>query len=169
MRKIIYVTGGQRSGKSAFAQAMAERLAPNPIYLATARHWDADFDRRIALHQRNRGEHWTTLEEEKELSKHDLTGRTVMMDCVTLWLTNLYCDHNYDIHPAMAEAKEEWARFIDQDMTLIVVSNEIGMGTHAPDEASRHFADMQGWINQHIAATSDEAYFLVSGIPIKIK
>lgn len=169
MRKIIFVTGGQRSGKSAFAQSLAESLSDHRVYLATARHWDADFHKRIRLHQEARGEGWETLEEEKYLSRHDLSGKVILLDCITLWLTNIYHDNEYKMQPSLSEAKEEWNKFIEQDFTLIVVSNEIGMGMHAMDESTRHFADMHGWINQHVASSADEVYLTVSGIPVKIK
>lgn len=169
MRKIIFITGGARSGKSSYAQGFAEKLSANPVYLATARKWDDDFGARIRRHQAERDERWTTLEEEKNLSRHDLNGKIVLMDCVTLWLTNIFHDNQYDLNRSLDEAKAEWNRFIKQDFTLIVVSNEIGMSLHAPDEVSRHFTDLQGWINQHIAQTADEVYFMVSGIPLKIK
>lgn len=169
MRKIVFITGGQRSGKSSYAQRLAEELSANPVYLATARHWDEDFETRIRRHQADRGEMWTTLEEEKTLSSHNLSGKTVLLDCVTLWLTNIFHDNQYQLNTALEEAKAEWERFIEQDFTLIVVSNEIGMCLHAADEVSRHFTDLQGWINQYIAKTANEVYFTVSGIPMRIK
>lgn len=169
MRKIIFVTGGQRSGKSKYAQDLAESLSARPVYLATARHWDADFDARIKRHQDDRGDRWTTLEEELNLSAHDLCGQVVLLDCITLWLTNIFSDHGYDTNVSLDIAQKEWSRFIDQDFILIVVSNEIGMGTHALDEGSRHFADLQGWMNQFIARLADEVVFMVSGIPVPIK
>ncbi len=169
MRKIIFITGGQRSGKSNYAQHLAENMSDSPIYLATARHWDKDFDKRIERHQLDRGDLWTTLEEEKLLSSHNLSGKTVLMDCVTLWLTNIFHDNKYSLNPSLEEAKKEWTRFINQDFTLIVVSNEIGMGIHPMEETSRHFTDLQGWINQYIASLADEVIFMVSGIAVKIK
>lgn len=169
MRKIIFITGGQRSGKSSFAQRLAEKYSADPLYLATARHWDEDFEERIRRHQADRGKMWTTIEEEKLLSRHDLSGRTVLMDCVTLWLTNIFHDNKYNRDISLEEAKAEWERFINQDFNLIAVSNEIGMGLHAPGETARHFTDLQGWMNQHIAKIADEVYFMVSGIPIQVK
>ncbi len=169
MRKIIFITGGQRSGKSRFAQKLAEEYSANPLYLATARRWDEDFEKRIRRHQTDRGEQWETLEEEKRLGLLSLGGRTVLLDCITLWLTNIFHDNLYDAEAALKEAKLEWDTFIRQDFLLIVVSNEIGMGLHAADEASRHFTDLQGWINQHIAASADKAFVMVSGIPLQLK
>lgn len=169
MSKIIFITGGQRSGKSDFAQRMAESLSDHPIYLATARRWDKDFEDRIQRHQDARSDKWTTLEEDRYLSHHLLSGQTVLMDCVTLWLTNIYHDNEYRVAPTLDEAKKEWDKFIKQDFTLIVVGNEIGMGLHPMEESARHFADVHGWINQHIAHSADEVYLTVSGIPVKIK
>jgi adenosylcobinamide kinase/adenosylcobinamide-phosphate guanylyltransferase len=169
MRKIIFITGGQRSGKSSYAQRLAESLSVNPVYLATARRWDDDFKERINRHQADRGESWQTIEEETALSRHDLSEKTVLLDCITLWLNNIFFDNEFKLNPSLEAAKTEWNKFIEQDFTLIVVSNEIGMSMHAPDESSRHFADLQGWINQYIAKTADEVYFVVAGIPMKIK
>ena len=169
MREIIFITGGQRSGKSRFAQKLAEEYSSNPLYLATARRWDDDFEQRIRRHQADRGEQWETIEEEKYLRSLSLAGRTVLLDCITLWLTNIFHDNDYNLDAALEEAKSEWNGFIQQDFRLIIVSNEIGMGLHAPDEASRHFTDLQGWVNQHIAASADKAYVMVSGIPLQLK
>lgn len=169
MREIIFITGGQRSGKSRFAQQLAEEYSANPLYLATARRWDEDFEQRIRRHQADRGEQWETIEEEKRLSSLSLGGRTVLLDCITLWLTNIFHDNSYKTETALEETKREWNAFIQQDFRLIVVSNEIGMGLHAPDESSRHFTDLQGWVNQHIAASADKVYVMISGIPLQIK
>ncbi len=169
MRKIIFITGGQRSGKSRYAQELAEKFSATPVYLATARHWDDDFEERIRRHQADRGDKWTTIEEEKTLSRLHLSGKTVLLDCVTLWLTNIFYDNKYNLSTSLEEAKNEWNRFIEQDVTLIVVSNEIGMSLHAEDESSRHFTDLQGWINQYIARSANEVYFMVSGIPMRTK
>ncbi|MFI3264406.1 MAG: bifunctional adenosylcobinamide kinase/adenosylcobinamide-phosphate guanylyltransferase [Rikenellaceae bacterium] len=169
MRKIIYVSGGQRSGKSDFAQNMAEELSPKPTYLATARCWDKEFEERIERHKASRGEHWQNIERERELADLDLDGEVVLMDCVTLWLTNIFCDCNFDLQQSLKEAIVEWDQFIKKDFTLIVVSNEIGLGVVPMEKSTRAFVDLQGWVNQHVAASADEAYALISGIPIKIK
>ncbi len=169
MRQIIYISGGERSGKSDFAQSMAEQLSDSPIYLATARCWDDEFRSRIAKHKASRGENWGLIEEERELSKHQLAGRVVMMDCVTLWLTNIFCDLEMDGVESLEVAKGEWDRFVDQDFTLIVVSNEIGQGVIPMERSTRQFVDLQGSMNQYIAAMADSAYTLISGLPLKLK
>jgi len=169
MRKIIFITGGQRSGKSRFAQSFALGLSDHPVYLATAHIWDDDFQVRVQRHKDDRGEEWETIEEEMTISQLQLDGRVVLLDCVTLWLTNIYVQNQYDPELTLEKAKKEWKSFREKDFTLLVVSNEIGMGVHAENEASRKFADLQGWMNQQIAADADEAYLMVSGIPVKIK
>jgi adenosylcobinamide kinase / adenosylcobinamide-phosphate guanylyltransferase len=169
MSKIILITGGQRSGKSRYAQQRADALSANPVYLATARVWDDEFAQRIKRHQSDRGQQWTTIEEEKNLSGLILVGKTVLLDCITLWLTNLFYDNNYNPDLTLLQAKTEWQQFIKQDFTLLVVTNELGMGVIPENEASRKFTDLQGWINQHIASLADEVIFMVSGIPVKIK
>lgn len=169
MKEIIFVTGGQRSGKSRYAQSLAESMSDKPVYLATARRWDEDFENRIRRHQADRGEQWETIEKDKDISSLDLAGKTVLLDCITLWLTNIFHDNGYDLNKSVEEAKAEWSKFADQDFRLIVVSNEIGMCLHAPDEVSRHFTDLQGWVNQHIATHADKVVAMISGIPLQLK
>lgn len=90
MSRVIYISGGQRSGKSNFAQKMAEELSPTPTYLATARCWDKEFEKRIERHKASRGDHWRNIEEQRFISHLELDGEVVLMDCVTLWLTNIF-------------------------------------------------------------------------------
>lgn len=169
MKRIILITGGQRSGKSAFAEKTALALSTNPVYLATARVWDDEFRQRIIRHQQNRGPQWTNIEEEKELSRQQFEGRTIVIDCVTLWCTNFFFDLHTDVNAALIAVKTEFDRFTEQDATFIFVTNEIGMGGVADNKMQRQFTDLQGWVNQYIASRADEVYLLVSGIPLKIK
>lgn len=169
MNDVTFITGGQRSGKSRYAQQLAEEKSGNPIYLATARLWDNEFEQRIKRHKNDRGEQWTTIEEEKYLSKHNLNNKTVLLDCITLWLTNIFFDSGYNVDQSLLQAKNEWLQFINQDFSLIVVSNEIGMGIIPENEMARKFADLQGWMNQYIASLANNVILMVSGIPIKIK
>lgn len=169
MVQITLITGGTRSGKSSYAQKLAESKSKNPVYLATARVWDEDFRLRIERHQNDRGPHWINIEQEKELSACDVDGQTVLLDCITLWLTNIFFDNQFNADHSLEEAKAEWDRFAQKNMKLIVVSNELGMGVHPVEESARKFADMQGWMNQYIAQMSDEVFLMISGIPVKIK
>ena len=168
-KKVILVTGGQRSGKSGYAQRLALSLSPNPVYLATSRIWDEEFRKRVKRHQRDRGPEWTNIEEEKYLSRHDLTDRVVVIDCVTLWGTNFFFDNQSDVELSLSLLKAEFDKLSQQDAYLIFVTNELGMGGVPIDEVQRKFTDMQGWLNQYIASKADEVVLMVSGIPVKIK
>lgn len=168
-KRIILVTGGQRSGKSRYAQKRAFTYSRNPVYLATSRIWDDEFRKRVERHQRDRGPEWTNIEEEKFLSKHELTGRTIVIDCVTLWGTNFFFDNQSDVEQSLSLMKKEFDRFTRQEACFIFVTNELGMGGVATDEIQRKFTDMQGWMNQYIASKADEVILMVSGIPVKIK
>jgi len=169
MTKIIYVSGGQKSGKTTFAQDTALSLSENPVYLATSRVWDEDHKKRIERHQADRGSEWTNIEEEKYLSKHNLSERVVLIDCITLWMTNFFFDNNQDIEKSLEEAQKELVDLFKQDATFIIVSNEIGLGGSPAEKMAFHFTDMLGLMNQFIAKQADEAYLTVSGIPLKIK
>ncbi|MCK5170740.1 MAG: bifunctional adenosylcobinamide kinase/adenosylcobinamide-phosphate guanylyltransferase [Bacteroidales bacterium] len=168
MAKVIFITSGQRSGKSSFAMLKALELSANPVYLATSRIWDDDFENRVNRHKNDRTVNWMTIEEEREISKHDLTEKVVVLDCITLWLTNFFSDLNFNIEKSLEATKNEWIKFIDQDFTVFVISNEIGMGVHAETEGTRKFTDLQGWMNQYIAKQADEVFLMISGIPVKI-
>ncbi len=170
MSEIIFITGGQRSGKSSFAQELALKKNPQPMYLATARNWDEDFNKRIQRHQADRGSEWINKEEEKYISQVDIPENSVVVvDCVTLWLTNFFVDNDQDVAVCLEEAKREFEKFASKNITAIIVSNEIGMSLHAQTEIGRKFTDLQGWMNQFIAKNADEVYLMISGIPQKIK
>ncbi|GGZ31235.1 cobinamide kinase [Echinicola pacifica] len=168
---IHYITGGERSGKSRYAQLEAEKNSQTPFYLATSRIWDKDFQKRVSRHQSDRDHRWTTIEEEKFLSKVDISHKTVVLDCITLWLTNWYADHKSDLAACLEACKKELDQLFLQaeDSHLIIISNELGMGLHATTEAGRKFTELQGWINQHIAQNADKATFMVSGLPLSLK
>ena len=169
MKRIILITGGARSGKSGYAEKVALSLSDAPVYLATARIWDEEFRERVRRHQARRGPQWTNIEEEKQLSRHDLSGRVVLVDCLTLWATNFFFDLESDVDRALAALQEEFDRFTQQDATFIFVTNEIGMGGTSDNAIQRRFTDLQGWMNQYAAARADEVILMVSGIPVKIK
>ena len=167
--KMTFITGGARSGKSRYAQQLALRHSDNPVYVATARIWDAEFRHRVDRHQQERDDRWTLLEEEKYLSRLPLAGRVAVIDCVTLWITNFFSDLKYDLDACLAACRQEIDELLRQETVLVVISNEIGMGLHADTEAGRKFTDLQGWVNQMLAAKADEVIFMVSGVPLTIK
>ena len=169
MAEIILITGGQRSGKSSYAQDLAMQLTSNPVYLATSRIWDDEHHQRIKRHQEDRGPEWTNIEEEKQLSKHDFSNRIVLIDCVTLWLTNFFFDNDSQIDQSLAEAQNEFDQLITQDATFIFVTNEIGLGGMPENPIQRKFTDLQGWMNQYIAQKAQKVFMMVSGIAMKVK
>ena len=172
MKHLIRITGGQRSGKSEKAEQLALSLSEHPVYLATAKVCDDEFRDRVRRHQERRGPQWTNIEEEIHLSRHDVTGRVVLIDCVTLWLTNFLAADSAGIgspDAILAAAKQEFDAFTQQDATFIFVTNEIGMGGVSANALQRQFTDLQGWMNQYIAAKADEVILMVSGIAVKIK
>jgi adenosylcobinamide kinase/adenosylcobinamide-phosphate guanylyltransferase len=169
MKKIILVTGGRRSGKSRYAQEIALSMSAHPVYLATSRVWDDEHLKRIERHKAERTQEWVNLEEEKKLGQHRLEGKTVLIDCLTLWATNYFFDLQSDTDKALAELKAEFDIFTEQEAQFIFVTNEIGMGEIPQNEIQRKFSDLQGWINQYVAAKADEVYLMVSGIPVRIK
>ena len=166
---IYYITGGERSGKSSYAQQLAESLSDAPYYLATSRIWDEDFKKRVDRHVSDRDERWTTIEEEKLISSKVSEEMTVVIDCVTLWLTNFFVDTEYNIEKALKLAKDEIKILSQINATIIIISNEIGMGLHATTESGRKFTELQGWVNQYIAKKADKAVFMVSGLPLTLK
>ena len=174
MSKIIMITGGQRSGKSSYAELLALRLSDRPVYIATAKVCDDEFAERVARHQARRGPQWTNIEEERHLSRHDLAGRVVLVDCVTLWCTNFMLeackgDVLPDIGQVLTEVKAEFDRLVAQNATFIFVTNEIGSGGVSSNALQRRFTDLQGWMNQYVASHADTVVLMVSGIPVTIK
>lgn len=167
---LYFITGGQRSGKSRYAQKLALEMSSNPVYLATARIWDEDFRQRVERHQSDRGPEWTNMEEPLNISDCEVTGRVVVLDCVTLWLTNLFFDHQEkSVDELLVIAKTEFKKLLEKEATLIVISNEIGLGGHAENALARRFTDLQGWMNQYVASQADEAILMVAGLPVKLK
>ncbi len=169
MGQIILVTGGQRSGKSSYSERLALSKSPNPIYMATARVWDEEFRIRIERHKKGRGDRWVNIEEEKYLSKHNMSGKVVVIDCVTLWSTNFFYDLESDVQLSLEALKSEFEKFTVNDGVYIFVTNEIGLGGVSDNMIQRKFTDLLGWFNQYIASRADTVIFMVSGIPIKIK
>jgi len=174
MKHIILITGGQRSGKSSYAERRALELSPNPVYMATAHIWDDEFALRVQRHQERRGPEWTNIEEERQLSRHDVRGRVVLIDCLTLWATNFFTasavdEEQPDIDALLAEMKAEFDRFTAQDATFLFVTNEIGLGGTSANALQRRFTDLLGWLNQYVASQADEVVLMVSGIEVRIK
>ena len=169
MGKITLVTGGQRSGKSTFAERLALERSDNPIYLATATIGDNEMAERVKRHRERRGEQWITLEEPIHLSKLRIQGHTVLVDSLTLWATNFFFYLNEDTDSALTALKDEFDRLTEQEANFILVTNEIGMSGISPNAMARKFTDLLGFFNQYVAARANEVVLMVSGIPLRIK
>ncbi|MDP2862467.1 MAG: bifunctional adenosylcobinamide kinase/adenosylcobinamide-phosphate guanylyltransferase [Desulfobacterales bacterium] len=170
---IVLVTGGARSGKSDFALKLAEKLKGKRLFLATAEALDEEMGQRIQRHRKQRGNRWNTIEEPICLGKalRPILGlyNTIVVDCLTLWMSNLlgkYTDHEEKI----TEVTDDFLScMVEFKGTIIVVSNEVGMGIVPVNRSARIFRDMAGQLNQKVAQIADEVYLIVSGLPLQLK
>ncbi len=167
--KIILVLGGARSGKSAFAEKLVDESGLAKCYLATGQVFDAEMKRRVGTHQSRRGSEWQLCEEPVEigavLSDVCNVKKAVLVDCLTLWVTNLMM--------AEKDLLSECDRLAEQLATLsgtvVFVSNEVGQGIVPDNAMARAFRDYAGLLHQKIAAISDDVYFVTAGLPQKLK
>jgi len=167
--KLTLVLGGARSGKSAFAEGLAERASGSRLYLATGQAWDEEMRDRIALHQNRRGQGWETIEAPLELAKtletNTRADRPVLVDCLTLWVTNLMLGE-HDIDAAFVELAGSLPSL---EGPVVFVSNEVGLGIVPDNAMARAFRDHAGRLHQLIASLADEVYFVAAGLPLKMK
>lgn len=172
MAEVIFITGGARSGKSRLAEGFALKRGEPLLYIATAAYGDREMAARIARHQERRGDAWQTIEEQYDLagvlSGHDGWFKATLVDCVTLWLTNLLLKYE-DKAVVLAEVKRTAAIFPALKTPLVLVSNEVGMGIVADNPLGRTFCDLSGEANEILAAAADEVYVTFSGLPLKLK
>ncbi len=173
MSRVLYVTGGARSGKSSFALQLAARYK-HKVFLATAEPFDDEMRSRIGKHQAERGEQFITVEEPlylgRALSQLPAGTDVVLLDCLTVWAGNLmyYAEGKGEEH--VEQQIELFLEVLRQPpCDLILVSNEVGMGIVPDNALARSFRDRAGIINQRVAAIASEAYLLCSGISIKLK
>jgi adenosylcobinamide kinase/adenosylcobinamide-phosphate guanylyltransferase len=170
--KKILVTGGARSGKSRYAIQRANAMGGKKIFLATAQASDEEMDQKIKRHRQDRGESFQTIEEPLYLAKAighlKENPSVVVVDCLTVWVNNLL--HHIKDVKMIEEQKNLFIDAVDHfDSTIIIVSNEVGMGIMPGDEFARSFANELGFLNQSIARLSDELVLMVSGVPHWVK
>jgi adenosylcobinamide kinase / adenosylcobinamide-phosphate guanylyltransferase len=167
--KVVLVLGGARSGKSAFAQGIAEALPGSLTYVATGQAFDDEMTVRIARHQADRGSRWQTVECPVELpmvvAEHPADDAVLLVDCLTLWLTNLMLAER-DI-PTSTNALV--AALAGAESTVILVSNEVGQGIVPDNALARQFRDEAGWLHQAVARVADEVWFVTAGLPQRLK
>jgi adenosylcobinamide kinase/adenosylcobinamide-phosphate guanylyltransferase len=170
-KQIILVTGGARSGKSNYAEVRAAELGDRRLYVATAEAKDEEMAQRIAKHKKRRGDDWTTVEEPMELSAviRSQLGRTdcALVDCLTIWLSNLLLHRNTEF---ASEKLEELVETLPRlDFHVVLVTNEVGWGIVPDNVLARQFRDLAGWANQRIAAAASEVVLTVAGNPMIVK
>jgi adenosylcobinamide kinase / adenosylcobinamide-phosphate guanylyltransferase len=168
MKRVTFVLGGARSGKSAYAESLA-KAAKAPVYIATSEQTDKEMSDRIALHRERRGKRWRTIEEPLQLTAAiaicDHKGGFMLIDCITVWLNNLlFHKEDVDTHitilcQTLAEVKGE----------VVIVANEVGLGIVPDNALARRFRDVAGRVNQAIAQAADEVVFIAAGLPTLLK
>lgn len=185
MSNIVLVTGGARSGKSNFAELLCREQNNSTAYIATSVAFDDEMKDRIKKHQDSRPKEWKTYEIYKDIysivEDLDKNHDTVILDCLTLMINNLMFTYGIDVDKATTEEINEIEEYIkdqvekllkavkDTDLYFLIVTNELGMGIVPENKLSRIYRDFVGRANQLIAKYSDEVYFVVSGIPMKVK
>jgi adenosylcobinamide kinase/adenosylcobinamide-phosphate guanylyltransferase len=177
MAQTIFITGGARSGKSGFAEKRALEFGESLGYLATAQMLDDEMNERVRRHQDRRGNEWHTIEEpihlSQALARCDGQYRSILVDCVTLWLSNLlfkYEESGEDCEERIQEDVQRLKNTLHGMVTpVILVSNEVGQGIVPDNHLARLFRDIAGTANQVLAAAADEVHVVISGIPLKLK
>lgn len=170
MGQLIFVTGGARSGKSSFAERLAAGSGQAVTYLATAVAFDPEMQERIQRHQNDRPAHWHTLEEPVNVVQAIQNAQTpvLLLDCLSVWINNLMY-HDWSDSQMLAEAAALAQAARQRDGLTLFVTNEVGFGIVPDNALARRYRDVLGWVNQACAAESDEAYLLVSGLPLKLR
>lgn len=172
MAKILFVLGGARSGKSSYAIKLARKSGGRVAFIATCQPLDGEMKKRIGLHKKSRPGHWQTFDEPRDigilLKKIGVKFDTIVIDCLTLLICNLMMDNQDE--GAIKKKFEDMLSALDKiKAQAIIVSNEVGLGIVPDNKLGREFRDIAGRLNQRVAIKADDVYFLVSGIPWKIK
>ena len=177
--KIVLITGGVRSGKSSFAEKLAGNIGRKVTFIATAQALDEEMTDRIAKHQSNRPKHWETHEEPYQVAqviqKVGEKTEVVLIDCLTLLVSNLMQDYREDASNnilaknIIIQIKKIVRESLQCSATVIIVSNEVGLGLVPANPMGRFFRDILGQANQIIGADADRVYFMTAGIPLLIK
>jgi adenosylcobinamide kinase/adenosylcobinamide-phosphate guanylyltransferase len=167
--RIRFVLGGARSGKSAYAESLALKSGGDLVYIATAEIFDEEMEARIDLHRQRRGPEWKLVEAPVDLPQairaSDGENTVILVDCLSVWTTNLLI-HDQDI----AQSRDSLLETLrDCHGSLVLVASETGLGIVPDNALSRRFRDANGLLNQAVAATADEVFFMIAGIALRIK
>ncbi|OGS35352.1 MAG: bifunctional adenosylcobinamide kinase/adenosylcobinamide-phosphate guanylyltransferase [Elusimicrobia bacterium RIFOXYB2_FULL_49_7] len=172
MAKLIFLTGGARSGKSSYALELAKQHGKRVTFIATCVPLDKEMKKRVALHKKARPSSWRTIEEPykliEALKKNSPKTDVYIIDCLTLWLSNMMLSGNTE--KSIKNYIRKFTNFKQNfKPAIILISNEVGSGIVPENKLARDFRDLAGSINQAIARHSDEAYAMISGYPIRLK
>ncbi len=166
---VVLFLGGARSGKSRLAQGRAETMSGDLVYVATGQAFDSEMAERIARHRADRGPRWRTVESPIDLpdavAREGIAGKVLLVDCLTLWLSNLMLGE----HDIAAAAARLLAVLAQTPATVLLVSNEVGLGIVPENALARRFRDEAGWLHQRIAAAADEVLLVAAGLAIRMK
>ncbi|MBI4773506.1 MAG: bifunctional adenosylcobinamide kinase/adenosylcobinamide-phosphate guanylyltransferase [Deltaproteobacteria bacterium] len=172
-RGCLLVTGGAKSGKSSLALEVCDAMDKEKIFLATAQALDQEMEKRIRRHKEERTSEWRTIEEPLDvpgvLSRLDREDRVILVDCLTLWVNNLYMNHGDEQEAILSHVDRLVRTLSGVRGAVVVVSNEIGWGIVPGDPVSRAYRDTVGFVNQQVARTSSKVVVVVSGLPLVLK
>jgi adenosylcobinamide kinase / adenosylcobinamide-phosphate guanylyltransferase len=175
-KKIIFILGGARSGKSTLAQSMANTMSKSVLFVATAEPLDDEMKERIEKHRSGRPPTWQTLEARQNIGQHllshNIDNDLILIDCITLLLANVIGDkkNSIEIENSIVSELNDLAYSLQTiEKSFIIVSNEVGLGIVPENHLARLYRDYLGKANQLIAELSNEVYFMTAGIPLKIK
>ncbi len=171
-KKVIFITGGCRSGKSRYALDYVNQHFLKKLYLASCEALDEEMAQRIEHHKKMRGPEWHTIEEPVEIvdkiRQYGDKVEVILLDCITLWLSNILM--KWDSDSRIMDEVDRFVNMIKQSPTsFIIVSNEVGMGIVPAEPLGRRFRDLSGMVNQKIAEVADTVIYMVSGIPLFLK
>jgi adenosylcobinamide kinase / adenosylcobinamide-phosphate guanylyltransferase len=169
----MLVLGGVRSGKSSLALDMCNKMEGERYFLATAQAFDDEMQYRIRRHQQERGNDWTTVEESVEIAQKirelDSNKTIILVDCLTLWLSNLYMKYESDVNMVYEEIKTLVKSLSDLEGRVVLVSNEVGMGIVPENKLARMYRDASGTMNRKIADAAQKVVITFTGIPVALK
>ena len=172
MKETVLVIGGCRSGKSSYALELAEQIPGQKIFIATCIPHDKEMENRILHHKKQRSRTWSTLEVPvrlpEEISKNSRKENVILVDCLTLWLSNLLLENN-DQSEIDAHIRKLIRSLEKAECPIILVSNEVGTGIVPENRLARLFRDVAGFTNQRVAACADKVIWMVAGIPVGVK
>ncbi len=172
MGKLIFITGGARSGKSKYAAKLAKNISRKVLFLATGAAKDEEMKKRIEEHKKSRPTYWETVEKTKDIASALLniksSYKVVIIDCLTFLISNLLLD-GINEKTILEEIRKIVEIILKNDYTVIVISNEVGGGIVPDNKLGRKFRDTAGLANQIITESAQQVYLVVSGIPLKIK